>query len=553
MIDRYDENLLLGYIEGTLSPDDRAALEAMLQRDPQLDTLLRQIMADRQALRQLPQETPGEDLVQAAMQQIERRMLLGDVATQRPARRSVRRPTWSLRPVFYYAAAAAVLVASALIIVPTLTDWDLLENVQQFTMLEAPRVEQEETAERMMAPRASDLEADAARQDDAAPDRQAQRLAVETPAPAMAEQTPPATPSAGVLESESALARRGQLPPDAAMVPPTELADALDHPAAAEGRERMAHAADADGVAPEPADGAAVETPRPLARMEDGQLAIGERQLGAAEPSAPAVTQQRGGLPAPMDYAQVGVLEQVELAVVSDNIEAAGDHVQQWANQRRIAVASRGMEAAEYEAYKQRLLAKRGEADAEKAVPDGAETAEVVDLGSIRVMEMILPREQVGDLIASMRQEAGLADRRQADAPVGRTLRSRQTIGEDVIDLLRQQGQRADQPRPPQRDAPPAAAPPQRDADTRRAGQTEREAAAHPAAGQPGPHDPGQLLDELLPTTATMPLGELDRHWIRLRVVLQPAAAPGPGPAPAREDAAERSASEAPASEESAP
>ncbi|MEO0477314.1 MAG: hypothetical protein AAF085_15305, partial [Planctomycetota bacterium] len=78
MLDRYDQDLLLDYLEGELDADRRTQVEAMLEEDPQLAALLNEMARDREALRSLPQaEAPG-DLVHDVTQTLERRMLLDD-------------------------------------------------------------------------------------------------------------------------------------------------------------------------------------------------------------------------------------------------------------------------------------------------------------------------------------------------------------------------------------------------------------------------------------------------------------------------------------------
>lgn len=80
MLDRYDQDLLLDYLEGELDAERRAQVDAMLSEDPQLAALLAEIGKDRAALRSLPQAEAPADLVQDLTQSLERRMLLDDVA-----------------------------------------------------------------------------------------------------------------------------------------------------------------------------------------------------------------------------------------------------------------------------------------------------------------------------------------------------------------------------------------------------------------------------------------------------------------------------------------
>ena len=78
MLDRYDQDLLLDYLEGELDEGQRAQLDAMLAEDPQLAALLSEMARDRAALRSLPQAEAPSDLVHDVTQTLERRMLLDD-------------------------------------------------------------------------------------------------------------------------------------------------------------------------------------------------------------------------------------------------------------------------------------------------------------------------------------------------------------------------------------------------------------------------------------------------------------------------------------------
>jgi len=80
MLDRYDQDLLLDYLEGELDDDRRAQLDALLAEDPQLGALLEALSADRAALRALPREQAPADLTHDVTQSLERRMLLDDDA-----------------------------------------------------------------------------------------------------------------------------------------------------------------------------------------------------------------------------------------------------------------------------------------------------------------------------------------------------------------------------------------------------------------------------------------------------------------------------------------
>jgi len=75
MDDRYDPNLILGYVEDELTAADRAKVDAMLAHDPALATLIDDLKRDRQTLRSAPAAAPPYDLTDAAIATLERHML----------------------------------------------------------------------------------------------------------------------------------------------------------------------------------------------------------------------------------------------------------------------------------------------------------------------------------------------------------------------------------------------------------------------------------------------------------------------------------------------
>lgn len=82
MLDRYDQDLLLDYLEDELDADQRAKLDAILAQDPQLAGLLQEMAMDRAALRSLPEAQAPSDLVHDVTQTLERRMLLDEPIDQ---------------------------------------------------------------------------------------------------------------------------------------------------------------------------------------------------------------------------------------------------------------------------------------------------------------------------------------------------------------------------------------------------------------------------------------------------------------------------------------
>lgn len=126
MFDKYDQNLLLGYVEGDLSPADAARVEKLLADDPRLRTLLEAMRCDRQALRAMPPEAVPAGLMEQITLRLERRMLLDEPTPVEQTRRD--RQTFRLHRTLIYSGLAAMILISAGVVLSTLmsttpTDW----------------------------------------------------------------------------------------------------------------------------------------------------------------------------------------------------------------------------------------------------------------------------------------------------------------------------------------------------------------------------------------------------------------------------------------------
>jgi len=116
MLDRYDENLILGYIENELDAADRARFEAMLEQDEPLALLIDQLIADRALLRGLPAKEAPAILMEQVQCELERQMLV-DVAPLRVAAAAAKSSVFyrfSSRMRWAGAVAAALLVGAGL-------------------------------------------------------------------------------------------------------------------------------------------------------------------------------------------------------------------------------------------------------------------------------------------------------------------------------------------------------------------------------------------------------------------------------------------------------
>ncbi len=114
-VEKYDENLFLGYLEGDLTPEQRRSFERQMLDDARLRSLVSQIAQDKQLLRRLePVQAPAE-VMDRANQVLERQMLLGKPSSD--AANVIRQVRWSATRLTRFAALAAiVLLGGALLI-----------------------------------------------------------------------------------------------------------------------------------------------------------------------------------------------------------------------------------------------------------------------------------------------------------------------------------------------------------------------------------------------------------------------------------------------------
>lgn len=136
MTDRYDQDMILGYVEGELDDAQRETFEATLADDHELRNLVSQMKLDRENLRALGQTTAPYGLIDQVIQTQERAELLGDPDAPEPL--PLKMPVGSHRfgRVLVYSGIAAVLLLSAALVVPTLIPSGLLNHQPQYAINE---------------------------------------------------------------------------------------------------------------------------------------------------------------------------------------------------------------------------------------------------------------------------------------------------------------------------------------------------------------------------------------------------------------------------------
>ncbi len=122
MLERYDPNLILDYIEGDLSPAERAGFEQLLVQDRQLQVLVDELLEDRRALRQMPLEKAPLEVLDRVQQRMERNMLLDAVPRHAEDMAVVRR--FRMGRLVAYGSLAAMVLFSALMMYRTLAPWN---------------------------------------------------------------------------------------------------------------------------------------------------------------------------------------------------------------------------------------------------------------------------------------------------------------------------------------------------------------------------------------------------------------------------------------------
>ena len=127
MANRYDEQLFLDYVEGDLTPPEKARFEKMMAEDKKLSGLVAQMIDDRRRLRRLPRDNPPADLMDQVTSRLERNMLLDAPA---PELNPVTQPRgFRNSRVLAYAGLAAMVLISTAVVMHTLTEGKLYDQL----------------------------------------------------------------------------------------------------------------------------------------------------------------------------------------------------------------------------------------------------------------------------------------------------------------------------------------------------------------------------------------------------------------------------------------
>lgn len=136
MDDRYDPNLILGYVEDELIAADRARVEAMFADDPALASLIADMKRDRAALRGAQPVEPGVDLAEGALAALERQMLFDD-APPSPYLPAAPTRRFRIAPLVTYGGIAAVLALTVTVVFQSLQSDESATGT--IAMSDAPR------------------------------------------------------------------------------------------------------------------------------------------------------------------------------------------------------------------------------------------------------------------------------------------------------------------------------------------------------------------------------------------------------------------------------
>jgi hypothetical protein len=338
MTDRYDPELLLDYVEGELSQERRAAVEALLARDGQLQQLVEGMRRDRAALRDLPRAAAPPRLIEQANLQLERRMLLEPAqdAARQGAARSFRR----YRAMVYAAMAAVVLISAGVLFQALMPNGNLWKEAS--LLREDQTLAMRGTSRQRAAPE-STLARD--RDGDAVTDADAAASDAKKDIPTRIAQAPPPPPPPEV-SPEAPPEVLAKAPAEASREWPMNVA-AKSAPAAAPTPVASAAPAPAPATAVAAGNATASAAAQPQARVAlKGQAQNQERYFvnlrGGRENLQPASEASNLGLALTRQNQAPPQVANLQLNVRAANPESARRQVLAWAtsNQAQVVPAA---------------------------------------------------------------------------------------------------------------------------------------------------------------------------------------------------------------------
>jgi len=132
MTDTYNEQTILAYVEGDLSPQQQHAFKLAMLTDAKLKKLVEQMIADRTALRQMPLEPVPVALAEYVDQYLERNMLLGPAQPGVPTRTQAERRFRITTTASLTAIAAVLMLGVGLLVWQTWDGMRAFETPAQF-------------------------------------------------------------------------------------------------------------------------------------------------------------------------------------------------------------------------------------------------------------------------------------------------------------------------------------------------------------------------------------------------------------------------------------
>lgn len=120
MVDKHDENMLLGYVEGTLTDTELARVRMLMRSDPRLEEMLEGMKGDKARLKALPEPQAPQWLMDDVDQQLERAMLMEEGAARNEAIQHRQRQR--MRRVIFNTSLAAMLLIVATVVIHSLSN-----------------------------------------------------------------------------------------------------------------------------------------------------------------------------------------------------------------------------------------------------------------------------------------------------------------------------------------------------------------------------------------------------------------------------------------------